>query len=172
MADPNIPSPQNPCLYLLGHSFTTELSTSRTLVQIGENPLFGGSLKCASLFSINFGEDCQSLLKLIVELVDYHDMLKSFKVTLKMLEENGFGSEATFKCKIAFDDEKPVGHCLYYYGYSSFKEELFIWKIFMSQRLIEVKELGNCSGKVFAKLPWIWDAVPVTSWWRIIIRQL
>nr|ACO12489.1 Diamine acetyltransferase 2 [Lepeophtheirus salmonis] len=84
-------------------------------------------------------EDCQSLLKLIVELVDYHDMLKSFKVTLKMLEENGFGSEATFKCKIAFDDEKPVGHCLYYYGYSSFKgrtvymEDLYVTKAYRSK---------------------------------------
>ncbi|CAB4062224.1 speG [Lepeophtheirus salmonis] len=74
-------------------------------------------------------EDCKALLQLIIELVDYHDMLKNFKITLKMLEENGFGSDATFQCKIAFDDDKPIGHCLYYYGYSSFKGKNCIGKL-------------------------------------------
>ncbi|XP_040564152.1 thialysine N-epsilon-acetyltransferase [Lepeophtheirus salmonis] len=84
-------------------------------------------------------EDCKALLQLIIELVDYHDMLKNFKITLKMLEENGFGSDATFQCKIAFDDDKPIGHCLYYYGYSSFKgktvymENLYVSKSYRNR---------------------------------------
>nr|ACO11513.1 Diamine acetyltransferase 2 [Caligus rogercresseyi]ACO11593.1 Diamine acetyltransferase 2 [Caligus rogercresseyi] len=84
-------------------------------------------------------EDCKALLHLIMELVDYHDMLKSFKVTLKMLEENGFGDNPTYQCKIAFDGNEAVGHCLYAYKYSTFKgrsinmEDLYVKKTYRGQ---------------------------------------
>ncbi|XP_040565009.1 thialysine N-epsilon-acetyltransferase [Lepeophtheirus salmonis] len=65
-------------------------------------------------------EDCKNIIKLVQELADYQKLSDGPSLTPEKLEEDGFGSDPAFHCKVAYDGDKCVGYALYFYGFSTF----------------------------------------------------
>ncbi|CAB4061644.1 speG [Lepeophtheirus salmonis] len=77
---------------------------------------FGGNHRIRSAVK----EDCKNIIKLVQELADYQKLSDGPSLTPEKLEEDGFGSDPAFHCKVAYDGDKCVGYALYFYGFSTF----------------------------------------------------
>jgi len=76
-------------------------------------------------FSIRFAvqNDMPQVLDLIKELALYEKALDEVEVTVKELQEDGFGASPKFTCFVAEKDTKIVGIALVYMRYSTWKGE-------------------------------------------------
>lgn len=65
--------------------------------------------------------DAQDILNLIQHLADFEKEPEAVEVTIKEIEEDGFGEKPLFQTLIAEKNDKVVGMALYYYRYSTWK---------------------------------------------------
>tara|TARA_R110000868_G_scaffold158971_7_gene387410 strand:- start:1238 stop:1729 length:492 start_codon:yes stop_codon:yes gene_type:complete len=65
--------------------------------------------------------DCESMLQLIQELADFEKASDEAILSVKNLEEDGFGKGAIFEAYVAEIDGTVVGMALYYEKYSTWK---------------------------------------------------
>ena len=66
-------------------------------------------------------KDLPQILALIKELAAYEKAPQEVKVTLKELEQDGFGKKKVYECFAAAEENKIKGIALYYVKYSTWK---------------------------------------------------
>jgi len=95
--------------------------------------------------------DAQTLFDLIKGLAIYEEMLDEVVGNEKLLEKNLFDNEYA-KALLAFEGDKPIGFCLYFYGFSTFTtkgtlylEDVFVLEEYRKQGIgtLFFKELGK-----------------------------
>lgn len=65
-------------------------------------------------------QDIPLILEFIKELAEYEKLSHEVVTDEATLKESFFGQPNAPKCLLAFEDEKPVGFCIYFYNFSSF----------------------------------------------------
>lgn len=88
-------------------------------------------------------EDCPAVLKLIRELAIYERAEKEAELSLKELEQDGFGSQAIYDLLVAEKDEQIIGMALYYEKYSTWKGR----SIYLEDLIVTEKARGIGAGK-------------------------
>lgn len=88
-------------------------------------------------------EDLPQVLSLIKELAIYEKAPSEVTVTIKELENDGFGSQAIFSFFVAETENKIVGAAIYYYKYSTWKGKC----IFLEDIIVNEAYRGNQIGK-------------------------
>ena len=86
-------------------------------------------------------EDAKSILELIQHLADFEKEPEAVVLTVKEIEQDGFGKQPLFQTLIAEVDKKVVGMALYYYRYSTWKgktihlEDLIVFENYRKQHI-------------------------------------
>lgn len=79
-------------------------------------------------------EDLPAVLALIKELAEYEKAPQEVEVTVKEMEETGFGKNPVFRFFVAETEEKIIGIALYYVKYSTWKGPcIFLEDIIVTQ---------------------------------------
>ena len=88
-------------------------------------------------------EDCSAFLKLIQELADYEKAPNEVALTIKNLEEDGFGDEAIFGSFTAVKDNTIIGLAIYYEKYSTWKGR----SLYLEDLIVTKEKRGIGAGK-------------------------
>ena len=88
-------------------------------------------------------EDLTATLALIQELAEYEHAPEQVKVSVKQLEEDGFGDHPLFGLMVAESAGQVVGIALFYYRYSTWKGKT----LFLEDIVIKHSLRGNGIGK-------------------------
>lgn len=86
-------------------------------------------------------EDTKSILELIQHLANFEKEPEAVVLTVKDIEQDGFGKQPLFQTLIAEVDNKVVGMALYYYRYSTWKgktihlEDLIVFENYRKQNI-------------------------------------
>src|SRR5687768_16635087 len=88
-------------------------------------------------------EDLSAVLKLINELAIYEKEPDEVEVTLKELEEDGFGKDPIYRFFVAEENKTIVGMALYYVKYSTWKGKA----IYLDDIVVTEKRRGNGIGQ-------------------------
>ena len=87
-------------------------------------------------------EDISQALGLVKELADYEKAPQEVEVTLKQMEDWGFGTNKVFDFFVLEEDDKIVGMALYYYKYSTWKGKC----IFLEDIIVTAEKRGKGYG--------------------------
>lgn len=88
-------------------------------------------------------KDCSAFLKLIQELADYEKAPNEVALTIKNLEEDGFGKEAIYKSFAAVQGSELIGLAIYYEKYSTWKGR----SLYLEDLIITKEKRGIGAGK-------------------------
>lgn len=89
-------------------------------------------------------EDLPQVLGLVKELAIYEKAPNEVEVTVKQMEEWGFGTDKQFDFFVAETNGKIVGLALYYYKYSTWKGKC----LFLEDIIVTESERKNGYGKL------------------------
>lgn len=90
-------------------------------------------------------KDLPSVLALIKELAEYEKAPDEVKITLKELEQDGFGKEKAYRCFVAETSKNKIsGIALYYIKYSTWKGKC----VYLDDIIVTEKMRGNGIGKL------------------------
>tara|TARA_B100001758_G_C18298090_1_gene550806 strand:+ start:242 stop:718 length:477 start_codon:yes stop_codon:yes gene_type:complete len=87
-------------------------------------------------------EDLPIVLDLIKELAEYEGSLKEVSLTLKELEDDGFGDYPYYSFLIAEKDKEVVGMSFYWIRYSTWKGKFLFLEDFVIKREYRQKGIG------------------------------
>ena len=87
--------------------------------------------------------DCPAVLDLIVELAIYEKAENEVELTLKELEEDGFGPQAIYDLLVAEQEGQLIGMALFYEKYSTWKGR----SIYLEDLIVTEKARGIGAGK-------------------------
>jgi ribosomal protein S18 acetylase RimI-like enzyme len=78
-------------------------------------------------------QDTPLILEFIKELAEYEKLSHEVVADEATLKESFFGQPNTPKCLLAFEDQTPVGFCIYFYNFSSFvgKQGIYLEDLFV-----------------------------------------
>jgi GNAT superfamily N-acetyltransferase len=88
--------------------------------------------------------DCPRMLELVRELAEYEKALHEVDITLKEMEEAGFGEKPVYWAFVAEDRHQVVGFALYYIRYSTWKGQ----RIYLEDILVTEAHRGKGIGKL------------------------
>ena len=88
-------------------------------------------------------EDLPAILELIKELADYENALDEVKVTLKQLEDDGFGKHPYYWFLVAEDNNIIIGMSFYYIRYSTWKGKFLHLEDFVVSKKYRRKGIGG-----------------------------
>lgn len=88
-------------------------------------------------------EDSKSILELIQHLADFENEPEQVEVTLKDIEQDGFGANPLFKAFVAEVDNEVVGMALYYYRYSTWKGKTIHLEDLIVREDMRKKNIGS-----------------------------
>lgn len=66
-------------------------------------------------------KDAPEIMRLIQQLADFENEPDAVEITVKDIEEDGFGTAPKFQCFIAENEEEVLGMALVYFRYSTWK---------------------------------------------------
>jgi len=99
-------------------------------------------------------EDCGVLHKLIQELADYEQDPTGPKISVKILERDGFGSRPAFGCFVAAvkESNEVIGYAMHFNTYSAWEGKgLYLQDIYV-QPLHRKKSIGLAFFRLLSKL--------------------
>jgi ribosomal protein S18 acetylase RimI-like enzyme len=78
-------------------------------------------------------QDTPLILEFIKELAEYEKLSHEVVADEATLKESFFGPPNAPKCLLAFEDQTPVGFCIYFYNFSSFvgKQGIYLEDLFV-----------------------------------------
>jgi GNAT superfamily N-acetyltransferase len=88
--------------------------------------------------------DLPRVLELIKELAEYERAPNEVINTVKMMEEDGFGSKPVFGLFVAERENEIIGISLYYWRYSTWKGK----RLYLEDIVVTEKERGRGAGKL------------------------
>ena len=117
--------------------------------------------------------DLPSVLSLIKELADYENSLSEVSISLKELEEDGFGNYKWYDFLIAEKKNKIIGLSFYWIRYSTWKGKFLFLEDFIIKKEYRRKGIGsrlfeetirvaknlNTNGMIWQVLDWNTDAI-------------
>ncbi len=117
--------------------------------------------------------DLPSVLNLIKELAEYENSLEEVTITLKDLENDGFGSHRCYRFLVAEKENKIIGLSFYWIRYSTWKgkflflEDLIVTKEYRQQKIgsqlfeatINECYAINANGMIWQILDWNTPAI-------------
>ena len=86
-------------------------------------------------------EDATAILELIQHLADFEKESEAVVLTLKQIEQDGFGVHPQFSAFVAEKNGEVIGMALYYYRYSTWKgktihlEDLIVFENYRKQKI-------------------------------------
>jgi GNAT superfamily N-acetyltransferase len=93
--------------------------------------------------------DMLGALLLIQELANFEHAADEVEITVKQLQQDGFGEGKVFDCIVAEHENEIIGMALYYYRYSTWKGKTIYLEDLVVKESERRKGLG---GKLFEKL--------------------
>ena len=80
--------------------------------------------------------DLHSIVRLIREFAEHHDLIEFFEVTEERLRKVMFGNESFVRGLIAFDQENPIAYALFYPAFLSFRgqKSVYLEDIYISNQ--------------------------------------
>ena len=87
--------------------------------------------------------DLPHVLNLIEELAEYEESLEQVTITLKQLEEDGFGKKPCYEFLIAEKKNTIVGLSFYWIRYSTWKGKFLFLEDFIIKKEYRKKGVGN-----------------------------
>jgi len=109
-------------------------------------------------------EDSKTIFNLIKELAIYEEMLDEVVGNEDLLEKNLFENNYA-KALLAYEDDKAIGFCLYFFGFSTFTtkgtlylEDVFVLEDYRKQGIgtLFFKELGKiCLDNDLTRMEWV-----------------
>ncbi len=87
--------------------------------------------------------DCLSTLELIQELAEYEKAPEEMVISLKDLEEDGFGENSIYELFVAEQNDKIIGIAVFYEKYSTWKGRC----IYLEDLIVTESKRGIGAGK-------------------------
>lgn len=96
-------------------------------------------------FNIRKGkiDDCPEILTLIKELAEFEKAPHEVELSLKELQEDGFGEKPAYDLIVAEEDEKILGMALFYEKYSTWKGR----SVYLEDLIVSEKQRNRGIGK-------------------------
>tara|TARA_B100001971_G_C18229810_1_gene563120 strand:+ start:1280 stop:1768 length:489 start_codon:yes stop_codon:yes gene_type:complete len=88
-------------------------------------------------------KDLPSVLKLIKELAEYENSLDQATITLKELENDGFGDHPWYWFLVAEKGSKIIGVSFYWVRYSTWKGKILFLEDFVITKKYRMKGIGS-----------------------------
>lgn len=113
-------------------------------------------------------EDLSCVLKLIQELADYEKALQEVSISLKELENDGFGNKPYYSFLVAEKENEIIGLSFYFIRYSTWKGKFLFLEDFIIKKQHRNQGIGSllfeatikackeldCNGMMWQVLDW------------------
>ena len=86
--------------------------------------------------------DLPYILELIKELAEYENSLNEVEITLKELEDDGFGTHPYYSFVVAKENDKVIGMAFYFIRYSTWKGKVLFLEDFIVKKEYRGKGVG------------------------------